>query len=80
MFCYKWVLSRVCLLRIDPGICPPLSVNVYGVKSGGRTVCTLNLASCDAGKKLALVITIQYFLTSEFSLNRQKIKFVLSEL
>ena len=45
------------LWRFNSEICQPLSVNVYGVKSMNWALCTLNLPSCDAGKKLVLMST-----------------------
>ena len=41
-----FVQSLVCC-NFNPEICQSLSVNVYGVKSADRIVCTLNLPSCD---------------------------------
>ena len=54
----------------------PLSVNVYGVKSAYWTVCTLNLPSCDTGKKHVLMLknsTILLIFNLVFQVNFQAV-------
>ena len=73
MFCYKSVSSEPCLLRFNPKICQTIQACLRGVKSGDWTVFILNLASCDVGKKLALMPRIQEYILINFQINTQAV-------